>query len=183
MNFKLLILDVDGVLTDGTKLYDLNGRVSHKRFNDKDFTAIKRFTCAGVKVVWLSGDDAVNRSVAASRGIPFFNARCTSDGVICKASFVPVFADRFGVPSKDMAYVGDDYFDLDIMLAVRYRYCPQDATADVLRVCEHRVLNRKGGEGVVAALYERYRQANDLIDDAEAVRLADAKELNSKGNP
>ena len=45
---KLLILDVDGVLTDGTKVYDENHTPLYKRFRCKDFTAIKRFVAAGV---------------------------------------------------------------------------------------------------------------------------------------
>ena len=48
--FKLLILDVDGVLTTGCKTYDLEGNVISKEFNDKDFTAIKRFKEKGLKV-------------------------------------------------------------------------------------------------------------------------------------
>ena len=39
---ELLILDVDGVLTDGNKIYDINHNPVYKKFNDRDFTAIKR---------------------------------------------------------------------------------------------------------------------------------------------
>ena len=54
--FKLLILDVDGVLTTGLKTYDINGKVVSKTFGDRDFTAIKEFICAGVTTIFLSGD-------------------------------------------------------------------------------------------------------------------------------
>jgi len=54
---KLLILDVDGVLTDGTKVYTQKHEPVYKRFRCKDFTAIKRFVAAGVKVIMLSGDN------------------------------------------------------------------------------------------------------------------------------
>jgi len=46
---KLLILDVDGVLTDGTKVYDQNHNPVYKTYRCKDFTAIKRFIAAGSK--------------------------------------------------------------------------------------------------------------------------------------
>ena len=52
---KLLILDIDGVLTDGTKVYDREHNPIHKTFRCKDFTAIKRFIAAGVKVIMPSG--------------------------------------------------------------------------------------------------------------------------------
>ena len=71
---KLLILDVDGVLTDGTKVYDKNHNVLSKRFRCKDFTAIKRFMAAGIKVIMLSGDEW-NRTMAEKRNIDFICTR------------------------------------------------------------------------------------------------------------
>ena len=56
MNLKLLILDIDGILTDGTKVYDVEHKPIYKRFMCKDFTAIKRFSAAGIKVIMISGD-------------------------------------------------------------------------------------------------------------------------------
>ena len=53
---KLLILDIDGVLTDGTKTYDKDHNVLSKRFMCKDFTAIKKFIAANIDVVLISGD-------------------------------------------------------------------------------------------------------------------------------
>ena len=64
LNFDLLILDVDGVLTNGTKVYDIDGNVVHKVFNDRDFTAIKRFKEEGVNVFFLSGDKKFNEEIA-----------------------------------------------------------------------------------------------------------------------
>ena len=63
---KLLILDVDGVLTDGKKYYDSKGKVVMKTFCDKDWTAIKRFKALGVQVVFLTGDP-FNTKIASQR--------------------------------------------------------------------------------------------------------------------
>ena len=71
---ELLILDVDGVLTDGTKVYDSEHSVLSKRFVCKDFTAIKRFIAAGVKVIMISGDN-FNATMAAKRNIDFYCSR------------------------------------------------------------------------------------------------------------
>ena len=57
----LLILDVDGVLTDGRKYYDVSGKGVLKTFCDRDFTAIKKFKANGWDVVFLSGDPNVFR--------------------------------------------------------------------------------------------------------------------------
>ena len=53
---KLLAIDVDGVLTDGKKYYNRDGKVEMKTFCDKDWTAIKRFRALGVNVIFLTGD-------------------------------------------------------------------------------------------------------------------------------
>ena len=71
---KLLILDIDGVLTDGTKIYDINHKTIYKKFQDKDFTAIKRLKAAGIKVIFLSGDNW-NKGLAKKRVIDFYLSR------------------------------------------------------------------------------------------------------------
>ena len=63
---KLVILDVDGVLTDGKKYYNRDGDVLMKTFCDKDWTAIKRFKALGIKVLFLSGDP-FNEKIAKNR--------------------------------------------------------------------------------------------------------------------
>ena len=112
MDIKLLILDVDGVLTDGTKVYDIHHNVLSKRFTCKDFTAIKRFIASNVKVVMLSGD-IFNKSMARKRNIDFFCSR-NSDLSLDKSRYVEIFQDTYNIPADNMAFVGDDYFDLSI---------------------------------------------------------------------
>ena len=72
---KLLILDIDGVMTDGTKLYGLDGLTMGKRYCDRDFTSIKQFKAAGVQVCFLSGDDKVNEQMAKNRKTDFYYSR------------------------------------------------------------------------------------------------------------
>ena len=155
--FELLILDIDGVMTDGTKVYGLDGSVLAKRYCDQDFTAIKRFKAAGVQVCFLSGDRTVNEAMARTRGVDFFFARDPRGG-LDKSQFLPQLAERYQVPVERMAYVGDDYYDLGIIENLRFTFCPSDAIVDV-RERVRRVLPRPSGHGVVAALYEEFRDA------------------------
>ena len=67
---KLLILDVDGIMTDGVKYYDKEGVVKLKTFCDKDWTAIKRFKSIGIQVLFLTGDP-FNEAIAKNRNIDF----------------------------------------------------------------------------------------------------------------
>ena len=68
---KLLILDVDGILTDGKKYYNNKGDVVMKTFCDKDWTAIKRFKALGTNVVFLTGDP-FNKAIAKNRNIDVY---------------------------------------------------------------------------------------------------------------
>ena len=136
---KLLILDIDGVMTDGTKIYGLDGLTMAKRYCDRDFTAIKQFKASGVSVCFLSGDDKVNKEMAKSRD---------------KVDFLDEFENTYNCSRDEMAYVGDDIFDMPIMKAVGYSYCPSDVTETVKTVA-HKVLDRKSGDNVIADLYEK----------------------------
>ena len=68
---KLILLDIDGVMTDGRKYYDKEGTVRLKTFCDKDWTAIKRFRALGIEVAFLSGD-GFNANIAGNRNLPFY---------------------------------------------------------------------------------------------------------------
>ena len=173
----LLILDVDGVLTDGTKVYDSEHNVLSKRYMCKDFTAIKRFIAAGVNVVFLSGD-IFNKTMAEKRNIDFYCSR-GEDLSLDKSRFISQFEQKYSTPVDAMIFVGDDYFDLSIIKSLKYAYCPSDAPRSVKRECTA-VLKSKGGEGVVVELYDL--MSGVLFEDAdeESVTSLDKQEVSSK---
>ncbi len=176
--FELLILDVDGVLTDGTKQYDQNHNVMSKKFLCKDFTAIKRFIAAGVRVVMVSGDEW-NRSMAEKRNIDFYCSR-GKDLSLDKSRYISMFADLYGTDPDKMAFVGDDYFDLSMFLALKWTFCPSDAP-DTIKDQSSCVLNNAGGQGVIVELYDLFTRLQ-YIEDAppEAVADLDKKEASSE---
>ena len=149
--FKLLILDVDGVLTTGCKTYDLEGNVISKEFNDKDFTAIKRFKERGIKVCFLTADDRVNRIVAKNRKIDFFYVREMTKKN--KVELLPYLTDKYKVSKEEIAYIGDDLPDFDIIKKLKHTYCPSDAILKIKNQVKT-ILERKGGTGVIAELYD-----------------------------
>tara|TARA_R100001443_G_scaffold4277_2_gene12645 strand:+ start:43296 stop:43775 length:480 start_codon:yes stop_codon:yes gene_type:complete len=149
--FKLLILDIDGVMTNGTKLYDTEGNVTHKSFYDHDFTAIKRFIMEGVNVCFLSGDERVNRQMSKRRNIDYYHNPKGHD----KSEYLEQICKNYDCTLQETAFVGDDIYDLQAMNEVAYPFCPCDATEDVSNFCglNGHVLESKGGEGVVKELY------------------------------
>ena len=169
---KLVILDIDGVLTDGRKYYGTDGIPFAKTYCDKDFTAIKRFRGAGINVCFLSGDERVNMAMASKRKIPFYSARGRD-----KADFLSVFEERWKIDRKDMLYIGDDLFDKSIMELVGHAYCPNDSCRDLKRLCgAANTLTNNGGNNVICELF-------DVLLDRGLVRdctMQDIEELDKQ---
>lgn len=175
---KLLILDIDGVLTDGTKVYDKDHRVISKRFFCKDFTAIKRFVASGINVIMVSGDEW-NHTMAEKRNIDFYCSR-GDDLSLDKSVLLPLFEKKYDVPIKKMGFVGDDYFDLSMFEKLEYTFCPSDSPR-IVQENSYSVLNSRGGTGVIVELYDYFRRKN-WIEDAfpDKVAALDKLEITSQ---
>ncbi len=161
---SLLILDVDGVLTDGTKAYGPDGKVIFKRFCDHDFTAIKKFQMDGWIVCFLSADRTVNEAVAKDRGIDFWYSRDDATGVIDKVKWLGKLSEHYNVLTNRIVYVGDDMLDIPVMKALRVCggkiYCPSGAVPQVLKLVDS-VLSKPGGSGAIMDLYYCHFNGND----------------------
>ena len=174
---KLLILDVDGVLTDGTKVYTQKHEPVYKRFRCKDFTAIKRFVAAGVKVIMLSGDNW-NADMARQRNIPFYCTR-GKDLSLDKSVYLSHLEGQYDVKRENMAFVGDDFFDLSMFKTLFWTFAPSDAPKIIRQNCLYRFESR-GGEGVIQELYD-FLVGKGIVQDAteEAVAELDKQEASS----
>lgn len=151
--FRLLILDVDGVMTDGTKTYDYEHNTVSKNFCDRDFTAIKRFQSImplSIPVIALTGD-LWNHGMCKARNIHYYNSREFSPQ-LNKSLALSAICKEYNEKEEDIAFIGDDYYDLSLLNSVGHPYCPSDAADIVKRNAT--VIDRKGGHGVVEGLYE-----------------------------
>ena len=175
---KLLILDVDGVLTDGNKIYDINHTTVYKKFNDRDFTAIKRFKAGGINVIFVSGDN-FNEGMAKKRNIDFYCSR-GSDLSLDKSRYLQQFEETYNIPIENMAFVGDDFFDLSIIKKLNYTYCPSNSPRILKDNCLE-VIDVKSGEGVIMKLYDLLNKSGYIKDASEEdVLELDKKEITSK---
>ena len=166
---KLLILDIDGVLTDGTKVYTEKHEPVYKRFRCKDFTAIKRFIAAGVQVIMLSGD-SWNAEMARQRNIPFYCTR-GSDLGLDKSVYLSHLESTYNVKKENMAFVGDDYFDLSMFKTLFWTFAPSDSPRIIRQNCLY-LLKSKGGQGVVQELYD-FLVGKGIVQDASEAAVAD----------
>lgn len=130
---KLIIFDVDGVLTDGKKIYDTRGQKISKSFGDLDFTAIKILQSFGFKVIWLSGDEVVNEPLAIIKNIPFYCTRLADGSNQDKVLLLPNILEFFSISKEQVWFVGDDIFDLNMIRKVGFSSCPANASFLVKR--------------------------------------------------
>lgn len=145
MNIKLIILDIDGVMTDGTKVYDIDGRVIAKSFHDHDLSAIKILS-EKFNIVFLSRDNRVNKRMAINRDWHFIHA----DHNIDKSYYLQMLCHEYNCTYDEIVYVGDDVHDVELLKKVGYPFCPYDAVKEVQEVAF--TLNTRSGKGVIKEL-------------------------------
>ena len=139
---KLVVFDVDGVLTDGGLLYNAEGE-QIKRFNVKDGVALKLLPKWGVQVAVISAKDSLPlRKRMADLGVQHGYFGCHD-----KAAVLQTLLKTLAIDKAQTAYVGDDVIDLQVIPQIGVSMCPADAHVLLLRHCDL-PLHKKGGEGV-----------------------------------
>ena len=156
---QLLVLDVDGVLTDGGLWFNAEGDLS-KRFDVRDGLGIRLLQQAGLHIAFLSGGKGGATEVRARQlGI----THCLV-GVKDKPVALSALQKQLGISSARTAFVGDDLNDLTVRPMVELLFSPSDACRPVRSVADA-VLQRKGGHGAVRELAERILQVRgDWVD-------------------
>ena len=155
---ELLVLDVDGVLTDGGLWFDASGQLI-KRFDVRDGLGIRLLQQAGVTIALLSGGQGGATEVRARQlGIE----HCLV-GIKDKVAALSALQQQLGVDMETTVFVGDDLNDLAVRPVVGLLLAPADACRPVRRGADL-VLRRKGGHGAVRELAERILQARGRWD-------------------
>ncbi|MGA7827366.1 MAG: phenylphosphate carboxylase subunit delta [Geobacteraceae bacterium] len=147
---RLLLLDVDGVLTDGRIVFDSNG-IESKFFNVKDGHGIKMLQRAGLTVGIISGRES---QVAANRAAELGIEHVYLKSLDKMIPYRDVLA-KTGFTDHQVAFMGDDIIDLPILRRVGFAAAPSDAVSDVFPHV-HFVTKNRGGWGAV-------REVCDLI--------------------
>jgi 3-deoxy-D-manno-octulosonate 8-phosphate phosphatase (KDO 8-P phosphatase) len=147
-SIKLILLDVDGVLTDGAVVIDADGTES-KRFHIRDGIALVWAQRAGLKVGLLSArHSATTMHRAAQLGITLVH-----QGVASKAATFDEILSETAVADAEVAYMGDDIVDLAVLGRAGLSAAPSDAVAEV-RASVDFVSTCRGGEGAVREMVE-----------------------------
>ncbi len=151
---KLLLLDVDGVLTDGTLLYTGSGEES-KSFNTQDGFGLRLLGEAGVEV----GVITARQSEVVARRAKELNMRHIYQGIDNKNEAFKEIIQVSGLKPFQIAYMGDDWLDLVLLQQVGLAITPANGVVEVQEIA-HFITERSGGAGAV-------RDACDLIIEAK----------------
>ena len=151
-SIQLLVLDVDGVLTDGGLWFDAAGQLS-KRFDVRDGLGVRLLQQAGLHIAFLSGGQGGATEVRARQ---LSISHCLVE-IKDKPAALTALQNQLGVSAQQTAFVGDDLNDLAVRPVVGLLFAPADACRPV-RCGADAVLRRQGGHGAVRELAERILQ-------------------------
>jgi 3-deoxy-D-manno-octulosonate 8-phosphate phosphatase (KDO 8-P phosphatase) len=155
-NIKLLILDVDGVLTDGSIILDNNGN-EYKAFHVRDGHGIKMLHRAGISVAIITGRHSkVVERRAHELGITEVFQKCLDKKVAYKH-----LLEQYALKAEEVAYIGDDIIDAPIMAVVGLPVAVADAAEEAKRFA-FMVTKNRGGRGAV-------REVTDFILKAKGL--------------
>jgi len=161
---KMLVLDVDGVLTEGHVTMTDNGD-EIKNFNVRDGHGIKMVQRAGIEVAILTG----RKSKVVAHRARDLGIQHLIQGSLRKADGLAELCKQAGIQAEDCAYMGDDVIDLPAMRSCRLKTAPNNAYRGVLGQAEW-VSAYDGGHGAVRQLCEGLILANGgwqtVIEDA-----------------
>ena len=146
---KLLILDVDGVLTDGGLFIDSNGEII-KKFDVKDGLGIKLLQEIGIEIVFMSGGIGGSTEERAKQ----LGIKSCLVGVKDKYRALSNLQQQKRVTKSNTIYIGDDINDLVVKPLVNLLFAPSDASKSILRKVDM-VLSNRGGSGAVRELAEK----------------------------
>jgi len=145
---RLLVLDVDGVLTDGGLFVSAGGE-EIKRFHVHDGLALVAARRAGLQIAILSS----RASAAVTRRMTELGVGEIHQGVTDKAGALDALRERLGLAVGEVAMMGDDLPDLPAMARAGLALAPANAAAEVKRTA-HWVARRRGGDGAVREAVE-----------------------------
>ena len=146
-NIKIIVYDFDGIMTDNKVFIDQNGN-EMVQVNRADGLGIAEIKKLGIKQIIISTEkNPVVSARALKLGIPCLQ------GIENKSLALIDYCKNNNIDLENVAYVGNDINDKNVMEIVGIKFCPSDAHESILNISDH-ILNAKGGGGVIRELLD-----------------------------
>ena len=146
-NIKIIVYDFDGIMTDNKVFIDQNGN-EMVQVNRADGLGIAEIKKLGIKQIIISTEkNPVVSARALKLGIPCLQ------GIENKNLALIDYCKNNNIDLQNVAYVGNDINDKNVMEIVGIKFCPSDAHESILNISDH-ILNAKGGGGVIRELLD-----------------------------
>jgi len=155
---ELIVLDVDGTLTDG-KIYYTNSAEEIKAFNIKDGLMIKSWNNLGKKSAIITG----RTSNIVEKRAKELDITIVRQGIKDKKAELDKILKELKLTYNNVAFIGDDMNDYTLLKRVKYSFCPFDANGIIQDLVKYR-LHKNGGEGCVAEMIEILLKKEKLED-------------------
>jgi len=143
---KLIVSEIDGVLTDGTYAEDELGNVLYKQFQSKDFDAINILK-RDYKVVFLSEDNRINYNMCRRKNLPFYWGKNTEEKY---NKFIEILR-RYNCTPDEVVFIASKLSDIKCCQLIPKSLCPADAGEYLISKCWTE-FKTDGGKGIFVEL-------------------------------
>ncbi len=159
-NIKLIAFDVDGVMTDGSLTFFEDGK-EFKTFNAKDGLGVSMLSKSGVITAIITA----RKSPIVDLRARMIDIKEVYQNEKNKVKAIEDLRQKYDLNYSQIAYVGDDLIDIEVLKLTGLKACPKDAVCEVIDICNF-VSSKEGGRGAV-------REVCDLILKSKNIKFSD----------
>jgi YrbI family 3-deoxy-D-manno-octulosonate 8-phosphate phosphatase len=153
-NIKILLTDVDCVLTDGGMYYTSNGDVM-KKFHTRDGMGVNMLRRKGIPTIIVTKE----KTQMVKKWAKKMKIEYVYDGVQQKETILKIISKKYNVKNSEIGYIGDDINDIELLKIVGFSATPNDGILEAQKIVNY-ICKKNGGEGAfreVADIILRYR--------------------------
>ncbi len=169
-SIKGLAMDVDGVLTEGSIIWDSEGRES-KIFNAQDGLGISLAKTAGLFIIWITG----RNSIVVDKRAEELGVDLLIQGARGKAKALREACYQLGISPREIAYIGDDLNDLPALLLAGLKIAVGNAVEEIRDIADL-ILEKEGGRGAVREAIEEILKKQGKYEEARKLFLQKLEE-------
>ena len=147
-NIKLVLTDVDGVLTDGGRYFSKNGE-ELKKFHTRDGMGINLLLRYDIPTAIVTKE----KSLITKNWATQMNITKVYSGATYKEKLLPKICNDFQIKSDEIAFIGDDVNDIKLLKKVGFSACPKDGSIFVKKIVDY-VCKFEGGKGSLRELID-----------------------------